>query len=182
MQSVSSAGFRALGDELLRAVRNVNTTAVYLTRIEPFLDWWEKADTGFLNRDLGQAQLRNLVDLGLSANTINQRLSAEERFAGLAVDAGLIDLSTAADIDRVRSILRSTKPHQLAVEATPEDLRRTCARRCRDQGGEPHHIQMMLGHASVESTEPLLGRHEVAGEAPNMLVRMKWYRSSKVVS
>jgi len=308
VQSVSFAAFRALGDELLSAVKNVNTRAVYRTGIESFLNWWEKAGTGFLNRDLVQAHLWNLADSGLSANTINQRLTAVRRFAGLAVNAGLIDLSTAADIARVSSIRRSTKPHQLTLvvaqsealvnapsplttkgtrdrallamligcglrrselvnlrvenvltqghqwhlagvvgprgrvrsvavpgwvkealntwlqrarfsrgplfrpidregairdrvmspqtvravvaeyarliglEATPEDLRRTCARLCRDQGGELHQIQMMLGHASIESTERLLGRHEVAGQAPNMLVRMKWYRSSKVAS
>ena len=39
----------------------------------------------------------------------------------------------------------------------PHDLRRTCARLCRDAGGELDQIQFLLGHASVQTTEKYLG-------------------------
>ncbi len=35
----------------------------------------------------------------------------------------------------------------------PHDLRRTCAKLCRAAGGELEQIQMLLGHASVQTTE-----------------------------
>ncbi len=39
----------------------------------------------------------------------------------------------------------------------PHDLRRTCARLCRDAGGELDRIQFLLGHVSVQTTERYLG-------------------------
>jgi integrase len=39
----------------------------------------------------------------------------------------------------------------------PHDLRRTCARLCRDAGGELDQIQHLLGHVSVQTTEKYLG-------------------------
>jgi integrase len=37
----------------------------------------------------------------------------------------------------------------------PHDLRRTCAKLCRAAGGELEQIQLLLGHASVQTTEAL---------------------------
>jgi len=39
----------------------------------------------------------------------------------------------------------------------PHDLRRTCARLCRDAGGDLDQIQFLLGHVSVQTTERYLG-------------------------
>jgi len=39
----------------------------------------------------------------------------------------------------------------------PHDLRRTCAKLCRAAGGELEQIQLLLGHASVQTTERYLG-------------------------
>jgi site-specific recombinase XerD len=39
----------------------------------------------------------------------------------------------------------------------PHDLRRTCARLCRQAGGELEQIQFLLGHVSVQTTERYLG-------------------------
>jgi integrase len=35
----------------------------------------------------------------------------------------------------------------------PRDLRRTCAKLCRKAGGELEQIQLLLGHASIQTTE-----------------------------
>ena len=35
----------------------------------------------------------------------------------------------------------------------PHDLRRTCAKLCRAAGGELEQIRLLLGHASVQTTE-----------------------------
>jgi integrase len=37
----------------------------------------------------------------------------------------------------------------------PHDLRRTCAKLCRAAGGELEQIQLLLRHASVQTTEAL---------------------------
>ena len=39
----------------------------------------------------------------------------------------------------------------------PHDLRRTCAKLCRKAGRDLEQIQMLLGHASVRTTERYLG-------------------------
>ena len=46
------------------------------------------------------------------------------------------------------------RPISLAIERI---LRRTCARLCRDAGGELDQIQFLLGHVSVRTTERYLG-------------------------
>jgi integrase len=47
----------------------------------------------------------------------------------------------------------------------PHDCRRTCAKLCRAAGGELEQIQLLLGHASVQTTERYLGTKQdlVAG-------------------
>jgi site-specific recombinase XerD len=49
----------------------------------------------------------------------------------------------------------------------PHDLRRTCAKLCRKAGGELEQIQMLLGHASIATTERYLGSEQDIEHAPN---------------
>jgi site-specific recombinase XerD len=49
----------------------------------------------------------------------------------------------------------------------PHDLRRTCAKLCRAAGGELEQIQLLLGHASVRTTERYLGTRQDLLHAPN---------------
>ena len=49
----------------------------------------------------------------------------------------------------------------------PHDCRRTCAKLCRAAGGELEQIQMLLGHASVQTTERYLGTKQDLVNAPN---------------
>jgi integrase len=49
----------------------------------------------------------------------------------------------------------------------PHDLRRTCAKLCRAAGGELEQIQLLLGHASVQTTERYLGTRQDLVHAPN---------------
>jgi site-specific recombinase XerD len=49
----------------------------------------------------------------------------------------------------------------------PHDLRRTCARLCRKSGGDLEQIQMLLGHASIQTTEKYLGMRQNLVEAVN---------------
>ena len=56
----------------------------------------------------------------------------------------------------------------------PHDLRRTCAKLCRKAGGELEQIQLLLGHASVQTTERYLGTRQDLAEAPNDRLGLKW--------
>ena len=47
------------------------------------------------------------------------------------------------------------------------DLRRTCAKLCRKSGGDLEQIQMLLGHASIQTTEKYLGMQQNLVEAVN---------------
>lgn len=67
--------------------------------------------------------------------------------------------------------------HEYAAEIgqpgiAPHDLRRTCAKLCRAAGGELEQIQMLLGHASVQTTERYLGTKQDLVHAPNDAIRL----------
>jgi len=64
----------------------------------------------------------------------------------------------------------------------PHDLRRTCAKLCRSAGGELEHIQLLLGHASVQTTERYLGTKQDLVHAPNDAIKLSiavWHRTAK---
>ncbi len=68
--------------------------------------------------------------------------------------------------------------HEYAAEIglsgiAPHDLRRTCAKLCRAAGGELEQIQMLLGHASVQTTERYLGTKQDLIHAPNDAIRLR---------
>jgi integrase len=50
---------------------------------------------------------------------------------------------------------------------SPHDLRRTCAQLCRLAGGALEQIQLLLGHASVQTTERYLGTRQELAHAVN---------------
>jgi site-specific recombinase XerD len=55
----------------------------------------------------------------------------------------------------------------------PHDLRRTCAKLCRAAGGELEQIQLLLGHASVQTTERYLGTKQDLIHAPNDAIKLR---------
>jgi integrase len=55
----------------------------------------------------------------------------------------------------------------------PHDLRRTCAKLCRAAGGELEQIQLLLGHASVQTTERYIGTKQDLVHAPNDVIKLR---------
>src|SRR6202045_3538443 len=55
----------------------------------------------------------------------------------------------------------------------PHDARRTCAKLCRAAGGELEQIQLLLGHASVQTTERYLGTRQDLVHAPNDAIKLR---------
>jgi integrase len=63
---------------------------------------------------------------------------------------------------------------EIGVTVKAHDLRRTCAKLCRKHGGELEQIQMLLGHASIQTTERYLGTTQDLTNAPNDRMGLKW--------
>jgi site-specific recombinase XerD len=57
----------------------------------------------------------------------------------------------------VWSIVRGYAAEIGVPKLAPHDLRRTCAKLCRAAGGDLEQIQLLLGHASIATTERYLG-------------------------
>lgn len=55
----------------------------------------------------------------------------------------------------------------------PHDLRRSFAKMCRAAGGELEQIQLLLGHASVQTTERYLGTRQDLVHAPNDAIKLR---------
>jgi site-specific recombinase XerD len=55
----------------------------------------------------------------------------------------------------------------------PHDCRRLCAKLCRAAGGELEQIQLLLGHASVQTTERYLGTKQDLVNAPNDAIKLR---------
>ena len=60
-----------------------------------------------------------------------------------------------------------------APSIAPHDLRRTCAKMCRAAGGKLEQIQLLLGHASVQTTERYLGTRQDLVHAPNDGIKLR---------
>ncbi len=65
-----------------------------------------------------------------------------------------------------RLVTRYAKASDLGKLA-PHDLRRTCAKLCRKAGGNLEQIQLLLGHASIQTTERYLGTEQALAHAVN---------------
>lgn len=65
-----------------------------------------------------------------------------------------------------RLVMRYAAQTELGKLA-PHDLRRTCAKLCRKAGGELEQIQLLLGHASIQTTERYLGTEQALAHAVN---------------
>src|SRR5580704_10564 len=85
--------------------------------------------------------------------------------------------------DRVQGMVLSEKvvwqmlrPYAAAAGVpgiAPHDCRRTAAKLCRAAGGELEQIQLLLGHASVQTTERYLGTKQDLVHAPNDAIRLR---------
>jgi integrase/recombinase XerD len=63
---------------------------------------------------------------------------------------------------------------ELGLSLKPHDLRRTCPNLCRAGGGELEQIQILLGHASIQTTERYLGTRQNLANAPNDRLGLAW--------
>jgi integrase len=70
--------------------------------------------------------------------------------------------------------MSGTMPEAIGIPGiVPLDARRTCAKLCRAAGGELEQIQLLLGHASVQTTERYLGTKQDLVHAPNDAIKLR---------
>ena len=82
----------------------------------------------------------------------------------------------SGDVLSEKVVWQLIKPYAEAAGVpgiAPHDLRRTCAKLCRAGGGELEQIQLLLGHASVQTTERYLGTKQDLVHAPNDAIKLR---------
>jgi integrase len=100
--------------------------------------------------------LKDAIDQWTEAASIHQgRLFRSINKAAIVWGEGLTEKV-------IWSVVREYSP-----KLAPHDLRRTCARLCRQAGGELEQIQLLLGHASIQTTERYLGSRQNLVQAVN---------------
>ena len=75
-----------------------------------------------------------------------------------------------------RVVWQMLRPYAIAAGVpgiAPHDCRRTAAKLCRAAGGEFEQIQLLLGHASIQTTERYLGTKQDLVHAPNDGIKLK---------
>lgn len=79
----------------------------------------------------------------------------------------------AVSEDLIYSLVRECGAAIGHPDLAPHDLRRTCAKLCRKAGGELEQIQMLLGHASIQTTQRYLGTEQDLVQAVNDRVKIR---------
>ena len=101
-------------------------------------------------------------EAGIAGGRILRSLNRHGHITGASVSPQAV-LSTVAFYGR-----------ELGLKLKPHDLRRTCAKLCRAGGGELEQIQLLLGHASIQTTERYLGSKQDLVHAPNDRLGLRW--------
>jgi integrase/recombinase XerD len=83
------------------------------------------------------------------------------------VNKGDVVAGKAMTENSVWWIVRQYAGHIDVGKLAPHDLRRTCARLCRESGGALEQIQLLLGHGSIQTTMDYLGTKLNLAEAVN---------------
>ena len=136
-------------------------------------------------KDLQQREARwvlpDLVGKGNRVRTVTVPAGVKARIDGWTAAAGITEGRifrpvTKAGVMKGTEILDEKVIWRLVVryaretelgKLAPHDLRQTCAKLCRRAGGDLEQIQLLLGHASVQTTERYLGTEQNLASAVN---------------
>src|SRR4051812_20237456 len=86
------------------AVTSRHTQRAYSRALGDFITWYQRTGAVGLSKATVQAHIAELRAAGVTASSINQRLTAIRKFAQEAADNGLIDEVTAQTIRRVEGV------------------------------------------------------------------------------
>jgi len=100
---------RQIKKVVLDTVDSPETKRAYDRALSDFMAWYESSGRGQLNKAAVQAYKTGLQNEGMSAASINQRLSAIRKLAIEAADNQALDPQIAAGIQRVNGIRKEGK-------------------------------------------------------------------------
>ncbi len=80
---------------------------------------------------------------------------------------GILNTGRAMTPGAIYKILEFYWKRAKLPKVAPHDLRRTCAKLCRQSGGDLEQIQFLLGHSSIQTTERYLGSRQDLTNAVN---------------
>jgi site-specific recombinase XerD len=86
---------------VLDAVDSPHTQRAYRRALTDFLTWHQTQGTPAFTKALLQRYRAYMLDIGLGASSINQRLAAIKKLVHEAADNQLLDPAVAASIDNV---------------------------------------------------------------------------------
>jgi site-specific recombinase XerD len=89
---------------VLDAVDSEHTRRAYARALNDFLSWYAMSGARELNKPTVQRYAAELRARGVSASSVNQRLSAIRKLAGEAADNGAMNETTANGIARVKGV------------------------------------------------------------------------------
>ncbi|MEZ4682225.1 MAG: tyrosine-type recombinase/integrase [Caldilineaceae bacterium] len=101
---VSTSNIQPVIDLVCNAVSSDHTRRAYARALSDFITWHRSTGQQGFTKATVQAHIASLKDSGISASSINQRLTAIRKLALESADNGLIDESTARAIGRVEGI------------------------------------------------------------------------------
>ncbi len=112
--------------------------------------------------------VKRLLDRWLAAAGIAQGLL----FRPLRKNGTVVPEEKALSNDSVYSLVKRAGAAIGKPKLTPNDLRWTCAYLCKQAGGELEQIQLLLGHASVQTTARYLRTKQDVGRAVNDRIKI----------
>lgn len=136
-------------------LRRAELVAVRIEDFELRDEHWVLADLIGKGRHMRTIPVPGWVKSVVDAWTAAAELHSGTLFRAISKTGGVHGCGFTAKV--IWSIVREAVSNCGIGVIAPHDLRRTCARLCHQAGGELEHIQFLLGHVSVQTTERYLG-------------------------
>lgn len=104
LTTVNTTSIQPVIDLVTNAVTSTHTRRAYTRSLTDFMAWYQQTgQTGFTKATV-QAHITALRTAGVSASSINQRLTAIRKLAAELADNGVIDHSAAQAISRAEGV------------------------------------------------------------------------------
>jgi site-specific recombinase XerD len=101
---ITAKHFEPIINLVTNAVTSPHTKVAYARALAGFIEWYQRVGSPGLSKATVQAHITYLRAEGITASSINQRLTALRKFAREAADNNLIDEPTALAISRVEGV------------------------------------------------------------------------------
>lgn len=106
---VTVAHIQPIIDLVCNAVTSAHTKRAYSRALVDFVAWYQVDTRTSFSKATIQAHVTALRNAGISASSINQRLTAIRKLANELADNGVIDQSTAQTISKVEGVRKEGK-------------------------------------------------------------------------